>query len=309
MSTAQPTDQPSGQPSGQQAGPVFDEYGLLVRPPLRRRARRLLRQHPLGAFGLLIALAMIVLAAFGPLISGDPTKVSVDILLAPSSEYWFGTDGLGRDYFARVMAGARLSISLALTAMAIGIGFALLWGMTTAYAAGLFDLLSQRVLDMLLAFPGLVLLLLLAQVTGRNWQSIALGMGIIFAMGMVRIVRASTLATLGATYVEAARVLGVAPFRILWRHVLPNIGPPLLIYVTTLLGGAILFEGALSFLALGVPPPNPSWGRMLVESRDYWQHTHLSIFPGAAITLAVLGFNLLGDSLRDIFDPRLRGSS
>ena len=309
MSTAQPTDQPSGQPSGQQAGPVFDEYGLLVRPPLRRRARRLLRQHPLGAFGLLIALAMIVLAAFGPLISGDPTKVSVDILLAPSSEYWFGTDGLGRDYFARVIAGARLSISLALTAMAIGVGFALLWGMTTAYAAGLFDLLSQRVLDMLLAFPGLVLLLLLAQVTGRNWQSIALGMGIIFTMGMVRIVRASTLATLGATYVEAARVLGVPPFRILWRHVLPNIGPPLLIYVTTLLGGAILFEGALSFLALGVPPPNPSWGRMLVESRDYWQHTHLSIFPGLAITLAVLGFNLLGDSLRDIFDPRLRGSS
>ena len=216
---------------------------------------------------------------------------------------------IGRDYFARVMAGARLSISLALTAMAIGVGFALVWGMTTAYAAGLFDLLSQRVLDMLLAFPGLVLLLLLAQVTGRNWQSIALGMGILFTMGMVRIVRASTLATLGATYVEAARTIGVPPFRILWRHVLPNIGPPLLIYVTTLLGGAILFEGALSFLALGVPPPNPSWGRMLVESRDYWQHTHLSIFPGLAITLAVLGFNLLGDSLRDIFDPRLRGSS
>ena len=299
----------AAQPTNQHAEAAFDEYGLLVRPPLRRRARLLLRQHPLGAFGLLIALAMIVLAAFGPLISGDPTKLSVDILHAPSSEYWFGTDGLGRDYFARVIAGARLSISLALTAMAIGVGFALVWGMTTAYAAGLFDLLSQRVLDMLLAFPGLVLLLLLAQVTGRNWQSIALGMGILFTMGMVRIVRASTLATLGATYVKAARVLGVPPFRILWRHVLPNIGPPLLIYVTTLLGGAILFEGALSFLALGVPPPNPSWGRMLVESRDFWQHTHLSIFPGLAITLAVLGFNLLGDSLRDIFDPRLRGSS
>ena len=113
---------------------------------------------------------------------------------------------------------------------------------------------------------------------------------------------------MSASYVEAARVIGVPPFRILWRHVLPNIGPPLLIYVTTLLGAAILFEGALSFLALGVPPPNPSWGRMLVESRDFWNHTHLSIFPGLAITLAVLGFNLLGDSLRDIFDPRLRGS-
>ena len=287
---------------------VFDEYGVLVRPPLRRRARRLLRQHPLGAFGLLIVLGMIGLAAVGPLISADPTKISRDLLLAPGSEYWFGTDDIGRDYFARVIAGARLSISLALTAMAVGVGIALFWGMTSAYAAGWFDLLSQRVLDMLLAFPGLVLLLLLAQVTGRNWQSIALGMGIIFTMGMVRIVRASTLATLSASYVEAARVIGVAPFRILWRHVLPNIGPPLLIYVTTLLGAAILFEGALSFLALGVPPPNPSWGRMLVESRDFWHHTHLSIFPGVAITLAVLGFNLLGDSLRDIFDPRLRGS-
>ena len=300
MSAAQPTQQPGAA--------VFDEYGLLVRPPLGRRLRRLLRQHPLGAFGLLIVILMIALAAFGPLIAGDPTKLSPNILAAPGGEYWFGTDDLGRDYFARVVAGARLSITLALTAMAIGVGFALVLGMTSAYAAGLFDLLSQRVLDMLLAFPGLVLLLLLAQVTGRNWQSIALGMGIIFTLGMVRIVRASSLATLGAAYVEAARVIGVAPFRILWRHVLPNIGPPLLIYVTTLLGGAILFEGALSFLALGVPPPNPSWGRMLVESRDFWQHTHLSICPGVAITLAVLGFNLLGDSLRDIFDPRLRGS-
>ena len=188
MSAAQPTQQPGA--------PVFDEYGVLVRPPLRRRMQRLLRQHPLGAFGLLIVVLMVALAAIGPLISGDPTTLSVDILLAPNSNHWFGTDGLGRDYFARVVAGARLSITLALTAMAIGVGFALVWGMTTAYASGLFDLLSQRVLDMLLAFPGLVLLLLLAQVTGRNWQSIALGMGIIFTMGMVRIVRASTVGCL-----------------------------------------------------------------------------------------------------------------
>ena len=287
---------------------VFDAYGVLVRPPLRRRAWRLLRQHPLGAFGLVIALGMIGLAAVGPLISADPTKISRDLLLAPGSEYWFGTDEIGRDYFARVVAGARLSISLALTAMAVGVGIALVWGMVSAYAAGMFDLLSQRLLDILLAFPGLVLLLLLVQVAGRSWPSIALGMGILFAVSMVRIVRASTLATLAASYVEAARLIGATPFRILWRHVLPNIAPPLLIYVTALLGGAILFEGALSFLGLGVPPPDPSWGRMLTEAREVWNHTHLSIFPGVAITLAVLGFNLLGDSLRDIFDPRLRGS-
>ena len=287
---------------------VFDAYGVLVRPPLRRRARRLLRQHPLGAFGLVIALGMICLAAGGPLISADPNAISGDILAGPSGAHWFGVDHIGRDYFARVVAGARLSISLALTAMAIGVGVALVWGMVSAYAAGWFDLLSQRLLDILLAFPGLVLLLLLVQVTGRSWPSIALGMGILFAVSMVRIVRASTLATLAASYVEAARLIGATPFRILWRHVLPNIAPPMLIYVTALLGGAILFEGALSFLGLGVPPPAPSWGRMLTEARDVWNHTHLSIFPGLAITLAVLGFNLLGDSLRDIFDPRLRGS-
>ena len=287
---------------------VFDEYGIRVKPPLRRGALRLVRQHPLGAFGLLISLLVIFLAAFGPLISGDPNTISREILASPSGEHWFGTDRIGRDYFARVIAGARLSMALALSAMAIGVGVALVWGMVSAYAGGMFDLLSQRVIDMLLAFPGLVLLLLLGQVIGRNWQSVALGMGILSAVNMVRIVRASTLATLAGSYVEAARFIGASPFRILWRHVLPNIGPPMLIYVAALLGGAILFEGALSFLGLGVPPPDPSWGRMLTEARALWQYPHLSIFPGVAMTLAVLGFNLVGDSFRDIFDPRLRGS-
>ena len=207
-----------------------------------------------------------------------------------------------------MIAGARLSMSLALGAMAIGVGAALVWGMLSAYAQSTFDLLSQRVIDMMLAFPGLVLLLLLTQVIGRGWQSVALGMGIIFAVNMVRIVRASTLATLAESYVEAARLIGASPYRILWRHVLPNMGPPLLIYVTALLGGAILFEGALSFLGLGVPPPEPSWGRMLTEARTLWKYPHLSIFPGVAMTIAVLGFNLVGDSVRDIFDPRLRGA-
>ncbi len=288
---------------------AFDEYGIPARLPLRRRMLRLLRQHPLGAFGLFLALLIIFLAAFGPLLTADPAAVSADILASPNSDHWFGTDRLGRDYFARVIAGARLSMTLALGAMAIGVGAALVIGMVSAYAQGVVDLLSQRIIDMMLAFPGLVLLLLLAQVIGRGWQAIALGMGIIFAVSMVRIVRASTLATLAESYVESARVVGASPFRILWRHVLPNMGPPLLIYVTTLLGGAILFEGALSFLGLGVPPPEPSWGRMLTEARTLWKYPHLSIFPGVAMTIAVLGFNLVGDSIRDILDPRLRGST
>ena len=287
---------------------TFDEFGIAEKPPRGVRARRLLRQHPLGAFGLLLVIFVIFLAAFGPIIVPDSETISPDILLGPSGEHWFGTDRLGRDYLARVIAGARLSMSLALGAMAIGVGAALVWGMLSAYAQSTFDLLSQRVIDMMLAFPGLVLLLLLTQVIGRGWQSVALGMGIIFAVNMVRIVRASTLATLAESYVEAARLIGASPYRILWRHVLPNMGPPLLIYVTALLGGAILFEGALSFLGLGVPPPEPSWGRMLTEARTLWKYPHLSIFPGVAMTIAVLGFNLVGDSVRDIFDPRLRGA-
>ena len=296
MSTAEPTTI------------TFDEFGIAEKPPRSVRARRLLRQHPLGAFGLLLVVFVVFLAAFGPLIVTDSETISTDILASPSGEHWFGTDRLGRDYLARVIAGARLSMSLALGAMAIGVGAALVWGMLSAYAQSTFDLLSQRVIDMMLAFPGLVLLLLLTQVIGRGWQSVALGMGIIFAVNMVRIVRASTLATLAESYVEAARLIGASPYRILWRHVLPNMGPPLLIYVTALLGGAILFEGALSFLGLGVPPPEPSWGRMLTEARTLWKYPHLSIFPGVAMTIAVLGFNLVGDSVRDIFDPRLRGA-
>ena len=287
---------------------TFDEFGIAEKPPRIVRARKLMRQHPLGAFGLVLVIFVVFLAVFGPMLVGDAETISTDILYGPSGDHWFGTDRLGRDYLARVIAGARLSMSLALGAMAIGVGAALVWGMLSAYAQGLFDLLSQRIIDMMLAFPGLVLLLLLTQVIGRGWQSVALGMGIIFAVSMVRIVRASTLATLAEAYVEAARLVGASPYRILWRHVLPNMGPPLLIYVTALLGGAILFEGALSFLGLGVPPPDPSWGRMLTEARTLWKYPHLSIFPGVAMTIAVLGFNLVGDSIRDIFDPRLRGA-
>ena len=275
----------------------------------RERIWRTARQHPLGLFGLFLVMVIVFFAAFGPLLTSDPDKVSADILSNPTAEHWFGTDRLGRDYFARVIAGARLTMSLALGAMILGAGIALVTGMVSAYAGGWVDLLGQRIVDMLLAFPGLVLLLLLAQVIGRGWQSVALGLGVLYAVGLVRIIRANTLTTLAESYVEAARVVGATPLRILFRHVLPNMAPPLLIYVSALIGGAILAEGALSFLGLGIAPPEPSWGRMLTEARVLWNYPHLSIFPGLAMTLAVLGFNVVGDSVRDILDPRLRGLS
>ena len=275
------------------------------------RGRRLVgaaRKHPVGVVGLILVAIVLFLAAFGGAISDDPNEITLDILQKPSSEHWFGTDGLGRDYFARVISGARASMSLALSAMLIGGAAALMIGMVSAYARGLVDLLGQRLIDMLLAFPGLILLLLMTQVVGRGWEAMAVGLGFLYAVDLTRIVRSNTLATLANPYVESARVVGASPPRILIRHVLPNMGPPALIYMTALIGGAILAEGALSFLGLGIAPPTPSWGRMLADGRTLWREWHLSVFPGVAMTVAVLGFNLLGDTLRDVFDPRLRGS-
>ena len=284
------------------------ETTLVPRVSRRRRLLRAAGKHPVGVIALILVAIVIFLAAFGSTVSDDPNQITLDILQKPSSEHWFGTDGLGRDYFARVISGARVSMSLSLSAMVIGGVAALLIGMVSAYAGGVVDLLGQRLIDMLLAFPGLILLLLMAQVVGRGWEAMAVGLGFLYAVNLTRLVRSNTLATLANPYVESAKVVGATPPRILIRHVLPNMGPPALIYMTALIGGAILAEGALSFLGLGIAPPTPSWGRMLADGRTLWREWHLSVFPGVAMTVAVLGFNLLGDTLRDVFDPRLRGS-
>ena len=269
---------------------------------------RFMRRKPLGAFGAFLVLLVLFLAIFGELIVADPTRTTTEYQLPPSINHFFGTDTLGRDYFARIVVGARTSVILSLSAMAIGTGLALMMGMVSAYAGGMVDLLGQRLVDMLLAFPGLILLLFLAAIFGPSKLAVAIALGLLFSPGLARVIRATTLATISESYVEAARVLGVTPFRILWRHVLPNIAPPLLIFITAGLGAVILAEGALSFLGLGVAPPTPSWGRQLNEGRSIWRIWWLSVFPGLAITVTVLGFNLLGDALRDAWDPRLRGS-
>ena len=178
--------------------------------------------------------------------------------------------------------------------------------MMSAYLGGLFDLLLQRVVDTLLAFPGLILVMFLASIFGASATSLSFALGLLFAPGLARLVRASMLSVLAEPYIESARVVGASPARIMIRHALPNIQAPLLVYATAFLGAAILAEAGLSFLGLGVAPPTPSWGRMLSESRTFLREPWLSIFPGVAITIAVLAINLLGDGLRDVWDPRLR---
>jgi peptide/nickel transport system permease protein len=269
---------------------------------------RFVRAKPLGAVGGVLVVLVLFLAIFGAALTQDPTQISAETQQAPSVHHLFGTDTLGRDYFARIVAGARTSMVLSLVAMALGSMIALAVGIISAYAGGAFDLLSQRLVDVMLAFPGLILLLFFAAIFGPTQWAVAAALGLLFAPGLSRLVRATTLSTVSDSYVEAARVIGAPSHRIVWRHVFPNIAPPLLIFVTAGLGGVILAEGALSFLGLGVAPPTPSWGRELSAARAVWRLPWLSIFPGLAITLTVLGFNLLGDALRDVWDPRLRGA-
>ena len=278
-------------------------------PPARRvdlRRWKPRKVSPLAIVAVACIGLMLFLALFGPMLVDNPETISSDSLEGPSGDHWFGTDALGRDYFARVVHGARLSMGLAVGAIAISTALALVIGMLSGYLKGPVDLFLQRIIDTLLAFPGLILIMFFASVFGPSFRSLLFSLGLVLAPGVSRVVRSSTLAVASEPYVEAARVMGASAPRILMRHILPNIVAPLLVYSSAGLGVVILAEGGLSFLGLGIAPPTPSWGKMLSESRTYLREPWLSVFPGVAITIAVLGFNLLGDTLRDRLDPRLR---
>ena len=271
---------------------------------------QLVRQNPLGFFGLMIILALLVTAIFAPLIA--PYRVG-DIqtgaaLENPSWAHLFGTDNLQRDMFSRVVFGTRISLTVAFLAVGGGTSIALVLGIVSGYAGGALDNLIQRTVDTAIAFPGLLLLLILAQVLGPSIETVILAVGLFIIFPVTRVVRGAVLSERNNQYVEAARALGASTPRILFVHIAPNIMALAIIIATTLLGGAILAEAALSFLGLGIPVPNPSWGTDVSLARNHFPvHIWWAFFPGAAITITVLAFNLLGDSLRDVFDPRLRG--
>ncbi|MGH2587807.1 MAG: ABC transporter permease [Dehalococcoidia bacterium] len=275
------------------------------------RALLLARHKPLGAFSALVIGVVLLTAVFAPLIAPyDPTDTHPrDKLQGPSATYRLGTDDLGRDVFSRIVYGARTSLWAGVAATVFGTLIGSFIGMFSGYAGGRTDLVVQRIMDSLQVLPLIVLLLVVVVALGPSlWNIIwALSIGILPAAG--RIVRGSTLSVKSEQFVEAARVVGAGPARILLRHVLPNVTAPIIVIASVTIGGAILAEASLSFLGLGVPPPTPSWGGMLASSgRRYFESSPtLAIFPGAAITITVLAFNLLGDTLRDVFDPRLRG--
>lgn len=269
---------------------------------------RFARNQPLGMLGLTLVLMTLFVAAFGHwLTTHNPNALSADILVGPSADHWFGTDQNGRDYYSRVISGARITIALSVIAVTIGFGVGTALGMISAYYRGAFDLIFQRFIDAFLAVPGIILALFLVAVLGRDTINLILILSILIIPGVVRFARGTSLQLLSSPYIEAAEVLGAGTSRILVRHLLPNLLPSVAVVVTTSIGGLLLVAAGLSFLGLGVQPPTAEWGRMLSESRQFaLSYPHLAIFPGVGLSLAVLGVNLLGDALRDIWDPRLR---
>jgi peptide/nickel transport system permease protein len=266
---------------------------------------------PLGAVGGFIILVMIFAAVFAPQIAPyDPYELNQSLQFgAPSLSHPFGTDEFGRDLFTRIIYGAKIALIIGFSASFLGATGGAIVGVVSAYMGGKSDLIIQRIVDILLAFPLLILALAIASVLGRSTFNLILAIAIPVIPRTARIVRSSALSAKELVYVEAARAVGSSHIRVMFRHIIPNIMAPYLIILTAQLGSAILTEASLSFLGLGTAEPEPSWGLMLSGGAPLYAEKApwVAIFPGVAISLAVFGFNLLGDSLRDALDPRLRG--
>ncbi len=291
------------------------------RPAAARRPRalaalvavsRFARRKPLGAAGGVIVIAMLVMAAFAEQIApyGYDQTIRGARMKAPSATHWLGTDNLSRDMWSRVVYGARVSITVGFLTISLAVLAATAIGVSSAYFGGVWDLLVQRVVDAWLSFPYLIIILSVMAVLGPGLGNVVISLAVLIAATNSRVIRGATLGVMQHSYVEAARAIGCGHTRIIVRHLLPNVTATIIILSTIGLGAVILAESALSFLGFGVPPPHPSWGGMLSGSgRTYmFRAPWMAVWPGVAISLAVFGFNMLGDALRDVLDPRLRGS-
>jgi peptide/nickel transport system permease protein len=283
---------------------------LAPRPTVAEATLKFVRTKPLGAAGAAVILAMMVVAALAQTVAPyDPYRADYGLQFSrPSAEHWFGTDEFGRDIMTRIMYGARIALFVGFTASFAGCTIGGLLGVISAYCGGKVDLLLERVMDVLLAFPQLILALAIASILGPAVQNVVIAISIPIIPRAARVVRATALAVKENVYVEAVSALGAPQRRIIFRHIVPNVVAPYIILVTAQLGGAILAEAALSYLGLGAAEPTPSWGLMLSGSAlSYAEKAPwIPIFPGIAISLGVFGFNLFGDSLRDALDPKLR---
>jgi peptide/nickel transport system permease protein len=292
-----------------------------ARPAARRRSAvvrwllalsRFGRRKPLGAIGGVIVVAMLVMAVFAERIApyGYDQTIRGARMKAPSADHWLGTDNLSRDMWSRIVYGARVSITVGFLTIGLAVLLATAIGVSSAYFGGAWDLVVQRVVDAWLSFPYLIIILSVMAVLGPGLGNVVISLAVLIAATNSRVIRGATLGVMQHAYVEAARAMGCGHVRIIVRHLLPNVTATIIILSTIGLGAVILAESALSFLGFGVPPPHPSWGGMLSGSgRTYmFRAPWMAVWPGVAISLAVFGFNMLGDALRDVLDPRLRGS-
>jgi peptide/nickel transport system permease protein len=276
-----------------------------------RGPARFIRTKPLGTLGAIIVLTTVLMACFADVLSVYPYDtpnyaVSLD---PPSFAHPFGTDFLGRDLFSRLVYGARVSIFVVVGAVGFGTILSGLIGIVSGYVGGVFDLVVQRLVDAWMSVPPVLFFLFIMAIIGPGITNMIFVLGLV-AIRESRVLRAAVLAVKENTYVEAARVVGCSHPRILVHYILPNVMPALIVLATLRAGAVILLEASLSFLGYGIPPPNPSWGRMLsFESRTYMLDAPwLAIWPGVFLSLTVFGWNVLGDALRDVLDPRLTGS-
>jgi ABC-type dipeptide/oligopeptide/nickel transport system permease subunit len=276
---------------------------------MNERVKRALRRDPRAWFGVAVVVLIVLLAVLAPLVShGDPLAIDlVNQLQGPSRQHWLGTDIQGRDVWARLVYGSRVSLTAGIVSQVIALALGLTLGLTAGYKGGWVDEVVMRLADVTLAFPTLLLLIAMAAALQPSLIIVFFTIGVVGWAGMARLVRGQVLVVRQLEYVHASKALGARDTRIVLQHVLPNVVAPILIAATLGVAAAIMAEASLSFLGLGVQPPTPSWGAMIADGRDLNQLRHApwtSVSPGIAIGAAVLGFNLLGDALRDALDPR-----
>ena len=270
-----------------------------------------LRRNRLAMLGLALMSAILLLAVFADVIADYDTKVvgmnMVERLQTPSAKHWFGTDGYGRDVFARIIHGSRLSLSLSIISMLIAVAVGSMIGAISGYFGGRVDDVLMRLMDRLLAIPPRLMSISIVAALGRSMANLMLALALAYMPVFARVIRSSILSVKDQEFVEAARACGTSDARIILRHIIPNAVGPIIVQATLAMGSSILTISSLSFMGMGIQPPQPEWGTMLYEGRDLIRTSpYLVIFPGAAIAVSVLSLNLLGDGLRDALDPRLK---
>lgn len=282
------------------------------RRPLLHFVGRLFREKPLGAAGAVVFILFLFCGVFADVLAphGMNQIAPLKRLRPPSLEFPFGTDNLGRDMLSRCLYGAQLSVIIGFCAAGLATVISTLIGIVSGYLGGRFDLVLQRFVDAWMSFPTLIVLIVVVSVVGPGMPQIIGTLGLLFGIGGSRIIRSAVVSVRENMYVHAAQSTGASTFRVLWRHILPNVLPPVIVLFTTNVGGVILAESGLAFLGLGVPPPAPTWGGLLSGSgRTYMlQGPWLALAPGLCLTVVVYATNMFGDALRDLLDPRMRGS-